>query len=73
MASNQKVEEKRPTLKLNFTYWGVFSGQVGAQKSEYEHALYKLLRNYNCCYLDWFSMRLVYMMYTGVYTGCIHL
>ena len=71
MASNQKVEDNRPPLKLNFTYREVFSGWVGALKSEYEHALDKLLRNYNCCYLDWISMRLVNRSYTAVYTGCI--
>ena len=27
MASNQKVEENRPPLKFNFTYWEVFSSQ----------------------------------------------
>ena len=25
MASNQKVEENRPTLEFNFTYWDEFS------------------------------------------------
>ena len=26
MASNQKVEDQRPPLKFNFTYWEGFSG-----------------------------------------------
>ena len=26
MASNKKVEENRPPLKFNFTYWEGFSG-----------------------------------------------
>ena len=34
MASNKKVEENRPPLKFNFTYWVVFSGWFGQENYE---------------------------------------
>ena len=74
MASNQKVEENRPPLKFNFTYWEVFSGHFVDCRKGLWTCLCTVAKPALLIYTTHqYSIHGVYRLYTGCIKGWKHL